>query len=73
MSQIVGSFVMMIRSDRSFFLQLSTLRFIPNVYCIPVNANLDNRTFVSPMAYPRICDRRLYRGLPTYKIYFLGV
>lgn len=47
MSQIVGSFVMMIRSDRSFFLQLSTLRFIPNVYCIPVNTNLDNRTFVS--------------------------
>lgn len=25
------------------------------------------------MAYPRICDRRLYRELPTYKIYFLGL
>lgn len=25
------------------------------------------------MAYPRICDRRLYRELPTYKIYFLRV
>lgn len=48
MPQIVGSFVMMIRSDRSFSLQLSTLQFIPNVYCILVNTNLlDNRTFVS--------------------------
>lgn len=47
MPQIVESFVMMIRSDRSFSLQLSTLQFIPNVYCILVNTNLDNRTFVS--------------------------
>lgn len=47
MPQIVGSFVMMIRSDRSFSLQLSALRFIPNVYYIPVNTNLNNKTFVS--------------------------
>jgi len=61
---------MMIRSGRSFSLQLSTLRFIPNLYCIPVNTNASTTAdFRFRWLIRGFVTAALYRELPTYKIY----
>lgn len=62
-SQIVGSFVMMIRSDRSFLLARLARpppAFIPDVYRIPVNTVLGNKSLVSDSLSADLWIRRLY-------------